>query len=211
MNFTIESLKEQIPFYLTSEDKDILVREINSIANGSAKNVDFSLPTSRDDFSNDILQGDGWKGFILYNFDTGDKKNVKGMVLSNSCDVDPANKRDTPSRIIFSPLVKLDAFRKMLVNSGIDEDVIDSKIKSIKSQKTTSIFYIPLGGGAENEYIIRFDDAYSMPVEALHRNDGENKVFTLNNTGFYMLLLKLSIHFCRFQEKINRGSAALQV
>ena len=31
------------------------------------------------------------------------------------------------------------------------------------------------------------------------------RLFSLSDYGFYMLLFKLSVHFSRIQEKVNRG------
>ena len=151
-----------------------------------------------------MLQGDGWTGFQLFLFNTGERRSVRGLVLSNSCDVDLANPRTVPSRIIFAPLVKLATYRNLLEASRIDRNRVEEKIKSIKAQRTTNVFYLPAGGPLEEDYIVRFDEVHSMPVAA-HVDDGRRqKLFTLSNTGFYMLVLKLSVHFCRLQEHVNR-------
>ena len=47
-----------------------------------------------------------------------------------------------------------------------------------------------------------------MPVAAHVDASDREKLFTLSNTGFYMLVLELSVHFCRLQEKVNRKNAA---
>lgn len=82
-----------------------------------------------------------------------------------------------------------------------------AKIAAIKAQKTSNIFYLPAGGVLQDDYVVRFDDAHNMPVAAHAKLEGREKLFTLSNTGFYMLVLKLSVHFCRLQEKVNRKPA----
>lgn len=153
-----------------------------------------------------MLQGDGWRGFQLFMFESGDRRSVRGIVLSNSCDVDPSNPRDVPARVIFAPLVKLSAYEALLHGSGIDTARVDEKVASIKAQKTTNIFCLPAGGPLEEDCIVRLDDAHSMPVAAQVDAPDREKLFTLSNTGFYMLVLKLSVHFCRLQEKVNRSN-----
>lgn len=202
MNFDLEALQRQIPYYLTAEDQQVLVRELNSINSGGSP--DYLLNEYDDSFGKVMLQGDGWQGFQLFLFDSGGRRSVKGLVLSNSCDVDPDNPRDIPSRVIFAPLVKLSRFRAVLKASGIDDATVEAKIASIKEQKTTNVFYLPAGNQLTEEYLIRFDEAQSMPVAAHTSSDERKKLFTLSNTGFYMLVLKLSVHFCRLQEKVNR-------
>lgn len=202
MKFDVESLKQQIPNYLTAEDKLVLVKELAAIAGGG--NIDYFLNRSADSYADFMLQGDGWAGFQLFLFETGERKSIRGIVLSNSCDVDPENMRDIPARVIFAPLVKLEKYKSLLENTGIDKDKITAKIASIRSQKTSSIFFLPSGGSLTEDYVVRFDEAHSMPVVAHVKSDNRRKLFTLSNTGFYMLVLKLSVHFCRLQEKVNR-------
>lgn len=202
MNLDIESLQRQIPYYLTSEDRQILINELKAISRGET--ADYFLSQTRDAFKNDMLQGDGWRGFQLFMFDTGKRRSVQGLVISNSCDVDPNNRRDLPARVIFAPLVKLATYEAILGKRNIKQRKIDEKLAAIRAQKTSSLFFLPSGGPLTDDHIVRLDDAHSMPVAAHSAAMDREKLFTLNNTGFYMLVLKLSIHFCRLQEKVNR-------
>lgn len=202
MNFDAESLQQQIPYYLTAEDRKILVDELKAISQGGT--ADYFLSPYHDSFKEDMLQGDGWRGFQLFMFDSGERRSVRGLVLSNSCDVDPENPRDVPARLIFAPLVKLSIYEKLLRASGIESNRVDEKVAMIKAQKTTNMFFLPAGGPLDEDYVARLDDAHSMPVAAHTTAEDREKLFTLNNTGFYMLVLKLSVHFCRLHEKVNR-------
>lgn len=203
MNFDAESLQKQIPFYLTAEDQKALIEELKAICGGGM--ADYLLSNFNDSFKHEMLQGDGWRGFQLFLFETGERRSVRGIVLSNTCDVDPENPRDLPARVVFAPLVKLSTFKALLENSGIDIAKIESKIAAIKMQKTTNVFYIPASGPLAEDYLVRLDEAHSMPVAAHGGSSEREKLFTLSNTGFYMFVLKLSVHFCRLQEKISRS------
>ena len=202
MNLDIESLQRQIPYYLTSKDRQVLVNELKAISRGGT--VDYFLGQTRDTFKSDMLQGDGWRGFQLFMFDTGKRRSVQGLVISNSCDVDPNNRRDLPARVIFAPLVKLATYEALLGRRNIKQRKIDEKLAAIRAQKTSSLFFLPSGGPLADDHIVRLDDAHSMPVAAHSAATDREKLFTLSNTGFYMLVLKLSIHFCGLQEKVNR-------
>ncbi|MCE2747270.1 MAG: hypothetical protein LW715_00355 [Rhodobacter sp.] len=205
MNLDAETLLQQIPYYLTSEDQKVLLDELTAISRGGT--AEYLLGTSRDSFTEVMLQGDGWRGFQLFLFETGDRRSVRGIVLSNSCDVNPENPRDIPARMIFAPLVKLAAYKALLEARGISAERIADKIAAIRAQKTSNIFYLPAGGVLQEDYVVRFDDAHNMPFAAHAKSEDREKLFTLNNTGFYMLVLKLSVHFCRLQEKVNRKPA----
>ena len=202
MNLDAETLIQQIPYYLTAEDQKVLLDELTAISRGGT--AEYLLSTYRDSFKELMLQGDGWRGFQLFLFETGDRRSVRGIVLSNSCDVDPKNARDVPARVIFAPLVKLAAFEALLKASEIGAERVAAKIAAIKSQKTSNIFYLPAGGALDEDYVVRFDDAHNMPVASHAKSEDREKLFTLSNTGFYMLVLKLSVHFCRLHEKVNR-------
>lgn len=202
MNLDIESLQRQIPYYLTSKDRQTLVSELKAISRGGTAN--YFLGQTRDAFKSDMLQGDGWRGFQLFMFDTSKRRSVRGLVISNSCDVDPNNRRDLPARVIFAPLVKLATYEALLEKCNIKQRKIDEKLAAIRAQKTNNLFFLPSGGPLADDHIVRLDDAHSMPVAAHNAATDREKLFTLSNTGFYMLVLKLSIHFCRLQEKVNR-------
>jgi hypothetical protein len=110
--------------------------------------------------------------------------------------------------VIFAPLVRLAAYKALLDCSGIGAERVAAKIDAIKAQRTTSIFYLPAGNILDEDYVVRLDEAQSMPVAAHTARSDRGKLFTLSNTGFYMLVFKLSVHFCRLQEKVSRNLTA---
>jgi hypothetical protein len=204
MELDPENLHQQIPYYLTADDRQVLIDELKAISRGST--AGYFLSPYRNSFREVVLQGDGWPGFQLRLLRTGEQRSVQGVVLSNSCDVDPGNPRVVPARVAFAPLVKLSAYERLLRNSSIGADKVSAKIASIKAQSVSSIFYLPAGGPLAEDHVVRLDDIHSMPVAAHEVAPNREKLFTLSNTGFYMLVFKLSVHFCRLQEKVNRRS-----
>lgn len=203
MNFDAETLKAQIPYYLTSNDRKKLLKGLESLASGAAS-WGYFLSDYDNPYKERMLQGDGWRGFRVYKFESSKLVPARAIVISNSCDVDPDNRRDDPGRVIFSPLVKLSLYKNLLNKRGIDSRRVDAKIESIKSQKTSNMFYLPAGGPLKEEYVVRLDDIHSMPVKIYSESDRREKVFTLSMLGFYMFIFKLSVHFCRLQENISR-------
>jgi hypothetical protein len=151
-----------------------------------------------------MLQGDAWRQLHLRNFETGEKALVNGVVLSNTCDVAPDNKRDLPSNIVFAPLVALSAYERLLDNAGVSKQSISDKMNAIRRQRVTNLFYVPAGGALEAEHIVLLDDIHTMPAKAFEVHSS-TKIFTLSQAGFYLFILKLSIHFCRFHENLARS------
>jgi hypothetical protein len=192
---TADQIQQSIPRYLTSLQQDELVRQLSDFENRS-------YYTAR--FPDDILQGDGWSTLEILRFENGARDKIKGILLSNSCDIDPANQRDLPARIVFAPLVRLDAYRKLL-ESHFSAEQINNKLTAIRRQHVTSLFFLPREGRLEAEYIAILDDLHTIPLRVFQKGPQREKLFTLNQMGFYLFVLKLSIHFCRFQDGVIRS------
>lgn len=196
----LDDIVNHIPFYLV-EDKDAKRGFIRNLESFPEK---INYYTSN--YPNHDLQGDGWEGLDVFNIDSREKVSIKGIVLSNSCDISTENTRDYPVNVVFAPIVKLAAYEERLKQAGLSKHKIDSKIASIKKQQVTSIFYLPQLGEFP-ESIVLFDDIHSLPVAYFQRKKSSqqvNKIFTLSQLGFYLFLFKISVHFCRFHEKVLR-------
>ncbi|VVC76775.1 hypothetical protein AQUSIP_21010 [Aquicella siphonis] len=189
-----EDIKNHLPAYLSPEQKEDLLNQIRNFPK-----INYYIHKH----DQEVLQGDGWAGFTILDFVSGERKSVKGIVLSNSCDVDIQNERDLDVNVVFVPLVKIDNYEKLLRDAGLSEDRISSKIESIKQQRITSMVFFPKGGNLSGDYIANLDDIHSQPLRCFISGD-KSKLFTLSQAGFYMFILKLSIHFCRFQEDVLR-------
>jgi hypothetical protein len=189
-----EDIKDHLPPYLSSEQKGDLFRDL-----GNFPKINYYILKNEQE----LLQGDAWTGFTVLDFVSGEKKKVKGIILSNSCDIDIQNERDLSIKIVFVPLVKLDQYIKLLYLANLSQERVDSKIEAIKQQRVTSLMYFPKGGELTDDYIANLDDIHSLPLRYFISGE-ETKLFTLSQAGFYVFLLKLSIHFCRFQENVLR-------
>lgn len=200
MTFDAEQLKNQIPFYLTAEPaQKELVQNLDALNRGVTNG--YYISAAREPDADSMLQGDGWRGFQLFSFEAGEKRSVRGIVLSNSCDISANNERVIAPKIVFAPLVALSAIESRLIDRGFAEDAISGRITAMKSQSVTNIFYLPAGGPLDQDHIALLDDLHSMPVSA---HTGSEKLFTLSMAGFYLFAFKLSVHFCRLHEKVDR-------
>jgi hypothetical protein len=66
---------------------------------------------------------------------------------------------------------------------------------------------MPTGGALSSEHVVVLDDVHSMPAQVYESEKKNGKIFTLSQAGFYLFILKLSIHFCRFHENLARTSS----
>jgi hypothetical protein len=79
----------------------------------------------------------------------------------------------------------------------------DDKIAAIRKQHVTSLFYLPMGASLNEDHVALLDDLHTLPLR-MFQNADRPKLFTLSQVGFYLFVVKLSIHFCRFSGDISR-------
>lgn len=201
MSFDFESFKSLIPYYLVEDPKKkAFVEELRKLAEGAKSG--YIVDTDNDKDLSTMLQGDGWNQLQLYSFSRKSEFRIRGIILSNSCDVSTENARALPPRVTFAPLIKLSKVKKRFEDRGLAREQIDSKIISIRSQHTTNIFYLPPEGPLDEEYIALMDDVHSIPLEDCLQSS--SKFFTLSMAAFYLFIFKVSIHFCRVHENWER-------
>jgi len=195
MRISNEDLQKQIPYYLTQPQQEGLIKELRNFPN-------CNLYTTRGPA--DALQGDGWTPFEVLSYETGERRRVRGIILSNSCDIATENTRALPPKVTIAPLIALASYQQRLMTAGVSEDRINSMLRQIKAQEVTSVFYLPPGGDLLEEHIVPLDDVHSIPAGRWSKLEGKRKLFTLSQVGFYLFLMKLSIHFCRMHEAYDR-------
>ena len=190
---TEDELKKYLPKYLSEENYKTLLAELKSFP----YNIDGRMYTSMLD-KNVIFQGDGLKKMPiidLVNIERG-VKNVSCLILSNTCDMDLSNSRMFPASIMYAPIINLTRYISVLQKQGVNSSKIENHISDLKQQKM-------------EDSIVFLDKIYHVDNRFINRDTLEDqRLFSLSDYGFYMLIFKLSIHFSRIQEKVNRGSIA---
>jgi hypothetical protein len=103
-------------------------------------------------------------------------------------------------------MFSLENYKQELILEKIkDEKSINNHIEDIKKQKITQILYLPKGAKLPEDCIVFLDRVQHCDNKSVSRNGISNqKIFVLSNYGFYLFLIKLSIHFTRIQEKVDR-------
>lgn len=197
MQISSESIQKQIPYYLSQESKDNLVKALDSFP----RSIQYYI----NKYPADVLQGDGWNSLEIIRFEDGERGLIKGIILTNSCDIDSNNIRVMPPKLSFAPLISLDVFIGFLEKAGLEVKQISDKITAIKEQKVSSLFYLPKSKGIDVDSVALLEDVHSIPFTSFNARHDKQKLFTLSDVGFYLFLMKLSIHFCRFHEDIARS------
>ncbi len=197
----VDAIRLYLPKYLTPPQ----ARELWTNLADFPKNIDYYWFDSA--LENEILQGDGWRGFVVLDFFTGQRQTVSGVVLSNSCDVDPENDPSAPANILFAPLIELSKFEARIQSAGKTTAQVASTLADVRHQRITNMFYLPAYSTVIKESMILLDDVHVHPATHF-RGCERNVLFRLNQYAFYLFLMKLSIHFSRFNEGVVRFKAA---
>lgn len=99
----------------------------------------------------------------------------------------------------------LQKYVENLQMKNIREDVIINHVKDIRKQAITSMLFLPANSKMPDS-IVFLNRITSVDNSYFSREElNKKRLFSLSDYGFYMLLFKLSVHFSRIQEKVNRG------
>lgn len=196
MRMDAGSLQDQIPFYLTQDQKIALAKALKDFTNHGVGDYYTSQ------FKHELLQGDGWGSVPIVDYRTQTLRKVRAVVLSNTCDMNNSGTRTTPPQVTVAPIVNMERYKDSLRQRGVDEQKINDKMESIKKQAITNVVHLPAGPDFD-ESIVQLDMLYTLPVSAFKESSTGN-IFTLSMFGFYLFIFKLSVHFCRFHEQIER-------
>jgi hypothetical protein len=205
----LDEIKIYLPKFLSAESDRELFKGLKDFPD----NIDERLYTTYLQDTKIIYQGDGLNNLLVVNLPKSEIKPVPGIILSNTCDIDLQNERNFPSQIVYAPIFNLEKYRQTLLkNSKKSTEQITDHINAIKKQEITQIFYLPKFDGKLEESIVFLDRVNNMPNTLIERDKiTSNRIFTLSDYGAYLFLLKLSIHFTRVQDKVERKSITCQV
>ncbi|MHB1052007.1 MAG: hypothetical protein ACYCZT_02890 [Thiobacillus sp.] len=196
MELSVENLSKFFPYYLTEERKAGLLAALKGIPDQRPYYVTLVDP--------EPLQGDGWAGLQILRFEDGSRDRVKGVVMTNSCDLAADNTRLLPPLLTFAPLVRLKDYVALLESNGIPQSRLTQHTQDVRGQAINSLFYLPAGLGLAEEHIVLLQDLHTIPLVAFNADSEKSRMFSLSDVGFYLFVFKLSVHFCRLHENVDR-------
>ena len=142
---------------------------------------------------------------------TAEKKirEIPVMIISNTCDNSVENLRLLELNLIYAPIAKISELFDFYRSNGVEEKIIKSLFEAIKNQKVTHMFYLPVGFGITDESVVFFDKICSCENTYISDNLSSLRFCSLSNYGFYLLLFKLSVHFTRIRERVDRDKGII--
>ena len=206
MESILDNIDIYLPQYLSAESYTEIKDELKKFAAcGTADMYTYQLTGY-----NMIFQGDGISDLPYYDATTEACHHANVLVLSNTCDISQDNTRLNHINICIAPILNLQKYEKMLITKGYKESQIIAHINDIKNQSITHIFYLPRNRNMDYDAIVCLDKICSLDRRKFPDNQVvEKRLFTLSDVGFYLFLLKLSIHFTRIREKIDRRKGVI--
>lgn len=203
-----------LPPYLTSDQKTRLREGLSqfSMDRKGKDAIDYSNFTSREfcDYfkQSDLVNEIRYPFLDIENDYTYSKKYTKAIILSNTCDISNENGHTlNHKQAVLAPILSLEEYIKVITaKRSYDPSKLENLINELKLQRITNLFYISDNGGME--YIALLDKIFWFPTSELNEylpEISETKILSLNMFGYYLFLLKLSFHFCRFPESLERA------
>lgn len=205
MTINPEDLTTGLPAYLTAADQAAITRGLRDFTQ-SQRLAAFYYST-RDP---EPLQGDVWGRIDVFNFSTGERKRVRALLVSNSCDISAGNERYLAAKVTVATVISMGAYRQLLLTHGLSEQRVGDHLNQVRAQAVTHLFYLPEGASMDGEHVALLQDLHSLPTQAMTEDPPKPRLASLSQFAFYLLLFKLSVHFCRFLEDVDRGQEGLR-
>lgn len=197
-----EKLAIYLPKYLSADNYRRLLDELKCFPNNIngcmySHNVEEKL----------LYQGDVIDLMPVVNVEDINKgeKKCACIILSNTCDINPENERLFHSRIMYAPLISIEKYTNVLNRQQVSPQKINEHIRAIKNQELTQIIYLPKTQKFD-ESIVFLDRTLNIKSDCIDRNSLDKlRLSSFSDYGFYLFLFKISVHFCRIMEGMQRG------
>lgn len=199
----LEAFRTFLPKYLSAEAQEDLFAELSQFPSVNNRRI----YTSRLEGEPMVFQGDGLASLLVADLPQQRFGRSRVMVLSNTCDLSPDNKRLLGPRMIYCPIVSFQRYRQTIEKQGdrVGSANLIGHLDAIRMQRNSSTFFLPENDRLGEDAIAMLDrinncDARSVPVDDLMAT----RLFTLSDYGLYLFLFKLSVHLTRIREGVSR-------
>ena len=147
-----EDLKTYLPKYLSVEAQTNLFAELSQFPN----NIDGRLYTLRLLNEMSLFQGDGLASLWVADLPNDRIDKARVMVLSNTCDISPGNRRLLGPRILYCPIISFPKYENLIrTYRALPADFNPSgHCDAIRKQHNSSMFYLPKNGKALSNFLI---------------------------------------------------------
>jgi hypothetical protein len=212
---TLELIRTFLPKYLTPELRENLFKTIQEQFPLSINPTEIYSKISETEY---YYQGDCMVDIPFARFNEGKFETafIMGIIISNTCDISPDNEKIDIPNIQFASVFSLKEYIETLKNKKLNQQKIDSFVNNLKENRISNLFYLPEKRIGQDvileESFVRFDINATLPLPLFSRSIYNNsyapegdRLVSFSNYGFYLFLIKLSLHYCRFREGVFRN------
>jgi hypothetical protein len=199
-----EDFKTYLPKYLSVEAQTNLFAELSQFPS----NIDSRLYTLRLREEQTLFQGDGLASLWVADLPSETIRKARVMVLSNTCDIAPDNKRLLGPRLLYCPVISFAKYENLLRGQRNLPLAFDpaGHLDAVRKQRNSSMFYLPKNDKLGEEAIALLDRINNCNAQAVSLEELlSGRLFTLSDYGFYLFLFKLSLHLTRIREGVARN------
>jgi len=202
-----ENFTDLLPNYLSDATRKTLEFNLKDFSTNQRITQD-PFTSFKNDF---FLQGDIVSN-VPYPYWEGDQFKTTSaprcIILSNTCDIDERNSRSIPMDCILAPIISVEKYEKRMLANGYGTERVDQFLLNVKKYQTTNLFHLPINENGEYEphgkgYIVALDKAFSLPRSLLNV---KQHLKSLNQFFSYLFTFHLSLHLCRFHDKVDRNT-----
>ena len=202
---SLDEIRQFLPTFLSQGSETAFLDEIKHFLQSSMRPFYTQMLSNR----TIIFQGDGIEGLLIINLPDPTIKPGPAMVLSNTCDVDPSNKHLFRTSLCYAPIFSLPLYLQLLRKENTEARVASHE-SDIRNQLITQIFFLPKGGKLQNDSLVFLDRVVSASSDTIDRQQlSQSRLFTLSDFGAWLFALKLSIHFCRIRDEVDRNAGVV--
>lgn len=195
-----DELRKYLPKYLSKEANENLFSDLRDFPD----NIESRLYSAQSFDDSTVYQGDGLRDLPVIFLPDTRVEPCPSMVISNTCDISSENVRTLEPNILYCPIFAVTPYLERLKHNGMGDDRISSFRLDLKRQRISNLFFLPRVGGLPDDCIALFDCICNSRSSVLPVRPAQNRLFSLSNYGFYLFLFKLSIHFTRIREVVDR-------
>lgn len=186
-----------LPGYLTLEARAALMAALSR--HPSSPSVPFA---TAGDLAAQALQGDIVRTAPFYDIVAETGSRAGALLVSNSCDMSAANSRAIDRHVQYCPVLPWSKFSALLssTNQFATEESQRSLEEDVRNQYVTNLFHIGVPGNPDGfvAFLDQIQSARSSTALGIRK-------WSLTQFGHYMLLFKLSYHFSRMREGLQRS------
>ncbi len=202
---SLEDIREFLPKFLSQGSETAFLDEIKQFLSAGARPFYTSALAGQPI----LFQGDGIEGMLVINLPDSRIAPAPAMLFSNTCDASPDNQRLYSAVLSYAPIFSLERYLTSL-RGKYPQERIDAHERDIRAQIITQIFFLPKGGNLQGDSLVFLDRTMSASIETVGRDQLlARRLYTLSDFGAWFFALKLSIHFCRFRDKVDRTAGVI--